>query len=92
MCVCFLGHIEGVNVLLKYGCDVNLKDADSRTTLYILALENKLKIVKYLLEHSNINVNIPDSEGRTALHVAAWQGHLEMVKLLITQGKQLHFL
>lgn len=76
-----------MNILLKYGCDVNLKDADSRTTLYILALENKMKIVKYLLEHSNINVNIPDSEGRTALHVAAWQGHLEMVKVLITQGK-----
>lgn len=82
----YVGHIECVNVLLKYGCDVNLKDADSRTTLYILALENKIKIVKYLLEHSNINVNIPDSEGRTALHVAAWQGHLEMVKVLITQG------
>lgn len=65
---------------------MNLKDADSRTTLYILALENKVKMVKYLLERSNINVNIPDSEGRTALHVASWQGHLEMVKLLISQG------
>lgn len=54
--------------------------------MYILALENKIKIVKYLLEHSNINVNIPDSEGRTALHVASWQGHIEMVKLLISQG------
>lgn len=83
----YVGHVDCINILLKYGCDVNLKDADSRTTLYILALENKIKIVKYLLEHSNINVNIPDSEGRTALHVASWQGHLEMVKLLISQGK-----
>lgn len=74
-------------MLLKYGCDVNLKDADSRTTLYILALENKLKIVRWLLEHSSINANIPDSEGRTALHVAAWQGHVDMVKVLITQGE-----
>lgn len=82
------GHIECVKILLKFGCDVNLKDADSRTTLYILALENKVKIVKFLLDHSNINVNIPDSEGRTALHVAAWQGHIEMVKLLISQGKR----
>lgn len=80
------GHIECIKTLLKFGCDVNLKDADSRTTLYILALENKVKIVKFLLDHSNINVNIPDSEGRTALHVAAWQGHIEMVKLLISQG------
>lgn len=81
------GHLDSVGVLLKYGCDVNLKDADSRTTLYILALENRIKIVKWLLEHSNISANIPDSEGRTALHVAAWQGHVDMVKVLITQGE-----
>ncbi|CAO1431229.1 unnamed protein product [Diamesa tonsa] len=80
------GHFECVQTMLKYGCDVNLKDADSRTTLYILALENKLNVVKFLLDYSNVNVNIPDSEGRTALHVSAWQGHQEMVKLLITVG------
>ncbi|XP_055627069.1 ankyrin repeat domain-containing protein 50 [Toxorhynchites rutilus septentrionalis] len=83
---CLEGHFECVQTLLKFGCDVNSKDADSRTTLYILALENKLKVVKFLLEYSNVDVNIPDSEGRTALHVASWQGHAEMVKLLITLG------
>lgn len=70
---CLESHFECIQTLLKYGCDVNLKDADSRTTLYILALENKLKVVKFLLDCSNVNVNIPDSEGRTALHVSAWQ-------------------
>lgn len=74
---------------MKFGCDVNCKDADSRTTLYILALENKLEIVKYLLDVTDIDVNIPDSEGRTALHVAAWQGHTDMVKLLVTLGMTL---
>ncbi|XP_038105893.1 uncharacterized protein LOC6033723 isoform X2 [Culex quinquefasciatus] len=83
---CLEGHFECVQTLLKYGCDVNSKDADSRTTLYILALENKLKVVKFLLEYSNVDVNVPDSEGRSALHVASWQGHAEMVKLLITLG------
>ncbi|XP_062563342.1 ankyrin repeat domain-containing protein 50 [Armigeres subalbatus] len=83
---CLEGHFECVQSLLKFGCDVNSKDADSRTTLYILALENKLKVVKFLLEYSNVDVNISDSEGRSALHVASWQGHAEMVKLLITLG------
>ncbi|XP_037910341.1 uncharacterized protein LOC119651072 isoform X2 [Hermetia illucens] len=83
---CLEGHIDCIQTLLKFGCDVNCKDADSRTTLYILALENKLEIVKYLLDVTDIDVNIPDSEGRTALHVAAWQGHTDMVKLLVTLG------
>ncbi|XP_067617175.1 ankyrin repeat domain-containing protein 50 [Eurosta solidaginis] len=83
---CLEGHLETLQYLLKFCCDVNSKDADSRTTLYILALENKLDIVKYLLEVTNVDVNIPDSEGRTALHVAAWQGHVEMVKMLMTMG------
>ncbi|XP_049530616.1 uncharacterized protein LOC125948509 isoform X3 [Anopheles darlingi] len=83
---CLEEHFECIQTLLKYGCDINSKDADSRTTLYILALDNKLKAVKFLLEYSNADVNIPDSEGRTALHVSAWQGHAEMVKLLITLG------
>lgn len=89
---CAEGHFDEsrakvVQTLIEYGCDVNIRDADSRTTLYLLALENRLKMVKYLLEFSNVDVNIPDSEGRTALHVAAWQGHAEMVKLLITGGQ-----
>lgn len=81
------GRVDCINTLIKYGCDVNLRDADGRPTLYILALENNVSIAKHLLEHSNVNVNLPDNEGRTPLHVAAWQGHLEMVKLLIAEGK-----
>lgn len=81
------GRVDCINTLIKYGCDVNLRDADGRPTLYILALENNVAIAKHLLEHSNVNVNLPDNEGRTPLHVAAWQGHLEMVKLLIAEGK-----
>lgn len=80
------GKIDCINTLIKYGADVNLRDADGRPTLYILALENNLKIAKHLLEHSNANVNLPDNEGRTPLHVASWQGHIEMVKLLIAEG------
>lgn len=82
----FSGNIECIDSLIKYGCDVNLRDADGRPTLYILALENNVGVAKFLLEHSNININLPDNEGRTPLHVASWQGHLEMVELLVAQG------
>lgn len=61
------GNIECIDTLIKYGCDVNLRDADGRPTLYILALENNIIVAKFLLEHSNINVNLPDNEGKKNL-------------------------
>lgn len=83
---CIEGNVDCIDSLIQFGCDVNLKDADGRPTLYILALDNNVGIVKHLLQHSNIDVNLPDNEGRTPLHVAAWQGHHDMVKMLIAEG------
>lgn len=83
---CIEGNVDCIDALIQFGCDVNLKDADGRPTLYILALDNNIAIVKHLLQHSNIDVNLPDNEGRTPLHVASWQGHHEMVKMLIAEG------
>jgi len=51
-----------VKILLSYNADVNAKDADGRSTLYILALENRLAMAKFLLEHANADVESRDSE------------------------------
>ncbi|XP_032676835.1 ankyrin repeat domain-containing protein 50 isoform X3 [Odontomachus brunneus] len=80
------GHYDTVRTLLFHNTDVNAKDADGRSTLYILALENRLTMARFLLEHANADVESRDSEGRTSLHVSAWQGHMEMVALLLTEG------
>ncbi|XP_076663580.1 uncharacterized protein LOC143366397 isoform X3 [Andrena cerasifolii] len=80
------GHYDTVKVLLTRNADVNAKDADGRSTLYILALENRLAMARFLLEHARADVESRDSEGRTPLHVSAWQGHVEMVALLLTEG------
>lgn len=74
-------------MLLEAGADVDTKDADGRTTLYVLALENRLPMTRFLLEQGRPDVESRDTEGRTALHVSAWQGHFEMVRLLLTLGR-----
>lgn len=56
------GDKEVVQILLDHGADVNAKDADSRTTLYILALENRLEMARYLIEHGGADVEARDSE------------------------------
>lgn len=56
------GHQEVVRILLYKGADVNTKDADSRTTLYILALENRVAMAKFLIDPGGADVESRDSE------------------------------
>lgn len=49
-------------MLLTHNADVNAKDADGRSTLYILALENRLAMARFLLEHARADVESRDSE------------------------------
>ncbi|BES94896.1 ankyrin repeat domain 50 [Nesidiocoris tenuis] len=80
------GHVNVVRSLLTFGANQNCQDADGRSTLYILALENRLQMAEFLIESGGCDVEVRDLEGRTALHVSAWQGHAEMVTLLLTVG------
>lgn len=72
-------------MLLECGANMNYKDADGRSGLYILALENKADMVQHLLEWG-AEVECTDLEGRTCLHVAAWQGHFKVTESLIKHG------
>lgn len=56
------GHYNTVKILLSRNADVNAKDADGRSTLYILALENRLAMARFLLEHANADIESRDSE------------------------------
>ena len=79
---CSESHREVAELLLAQGADINYRDADGRSTLYVLALENRLDTATFLLDHG-AHVEAADLEGRTPLHVAAWQGHFAMVMLLL---------
>lgn len=51
-----------MKILLSHNADANAKDADGRSTLYILALENRLAMARFLLEHANADIESRDSE------------------------------
>lgn len=55
-------HQEVVRGLLEHGADVNAQDADSRTTLYILALENRVAMAKFLIDPGGADIEARDSE------------------------------
>ncbi|KAH9630893.1 hypothetical protein HF086_014634 [Spodoptera exigua] len=74
------GHVGTVEALYARGADADALDADRRSTLYVLALDNRLAMAAHLLTHCR-------AHGRTPLHVSAWQGHTDMVNLLIKVGE-----
>lgn len=59
------GHIEVVRSLVEYGVDINKKDADGRSTLYVLALENHLAMAKFFIDPGGADVESTDSEVST---------------------------
>ena len=48
--------------LLSHGADVNMRDADGRSTLYVLALENRLAMARFLVEEGGADIESRDSE------------------------------
>lgn len=56
------GHYEAVRTLIERGADVNAIDADQRSTLYILALDNRVSMARYLMQKAGADVETRDSE------------------------------
>ncbi|XP_063545406.1 ankyrin repeat domain-containing protein 50 [Cydia strobilella] len=80
------GHFDTVRALYQRGADADALDADRRSALYVLALDNRLAMARFLLTECGARADTTDLEGRTPLHVSAWQGHVDMVNLLIKVG------
>lgn len=84
----YFGLDEIVDILLKIGHHLNLKDYWGNTLLSWVAKEGHLSVVQVLLEHSAIT-GLGDEFDRTPLLLAAYNGHLEVVEALIEQGASL---
>lgn len=74
------GHCEIVQSLLRHAADVNMRDADGRSTLYVLALENRLAMARFLLEEGGADIESRDSEVELALWL--YKSHSNVYKLL----------
>jgi ankyrin repeat protein len=72
-----------ISKLIKAGADVNVKNKDGATLLYIAAEKDHAVIVKQLLS-SGADVNIPDeTDGATPLLITSEKGHTDIVKQLL---------
>ncbi|CAB3386301.1 Hypothetical predicted protein [Cloeon dipterum] len=72
--------------LLKFGADINLKNADRGSLLHFCAYRNKLGSARFVLEKNKDLIASVNCSGMTALHVAAKWADLELCKFLVEQG------
>ncbi|KIW26057.1 uncharacterized protein PV07_09186 [Cladophialophora immunda] len=81
---CSCGHESTLKLLLQHGdYNVNSRDPQGQTPLYIAAKYRCRSIVQLLLAYPDIEVNARAADGRTALHVSVSMRHESIVKLLL---------
>jgi len=84
-----LGHVEVVTKLLNKNANLEIKNNNELTPVYLAAKEGQNHVVKELLEFYDVNKQ--NEEGETPLHIAARLGYVEVVKFLLEKkSKSIH--
>jgi len=79
------GNASMVELLIRYGADVNAVDREQRTPLQSAAWQGHESVVWLLLKHG-ASGDQPCSQGATPLSIAAQEGHDGVAKLLLASG------
>lgn len=85
---CQNGYLQLAELLLRYGADPNMEDADMHTPLHFAARNNQLNCAALLIKHGAI-VDAPDIAGWTPLRGAILCQHENMAALLQKHGARI---
>ncbi|XP_038075514.1 palmitoyltransferase ZDHHC17-like isoform X2 [Patiria miniata] len=80
------GAIDRLKELVENGLDVQEPDKENVTLLHWAAINNRLEIARYLINHGAVIDQLGGDLNSTPLHWATRQGHLPMVVLLMQYG------
>lgn len=85
--VCNGTHTD-MQLLISQGADVNKKDVDGNSLVYIAAIKGYLDVLKILVSHS-ANVEIGDVNGCKPIYAAVLHNQMNVVKYLVQVGANL---
>ena len=83
----YLGHINIISLLLKYGGDINQRSSDGRTALMWASFRNNSKAIEFLVEHGAL-IDLEDNKGWNAIDIAAIKMNYEAAISLKRRGLQ----
>jgi ankyrin repeat protein len=78
-----------VKCLLSSGADINLRDEDGRSLLFVASYHEHFDVIKYLLS-SGADINLRNKRGESPLFVASHRGHCAIVKCLLSSGADIN--
>ena len=71
--------------LKNEGNDVNVRDAEGRSGLWLAAFKGHLSVMEFLVSEG-AHVDDTEIDGTTALMIASFYGHLSVCEYLISQN------
>ena len=80
--------LELIDILIKYGADVDVVDQREEAPLHYATRCGNLDVVDALLEHDAMVDTDPSCRNRTPLHIAAACGHQEVAEILLEDGAE----
>lgn len=85
-----LGHQKGLELLLKFVADVNLKDSQGRTELAWAVEKGRLMTVETILNAQGVEVDCHDVHGQTPFLMAARLGKVDILTKLFDSGANIN--
>uniref|UniRef100_A0A182J119 RING-type E3 ubiquitin transferase n=1 Tax=Anopheles atroparvus TaxID=41427 RepID=A0A182J119_ANOAO len=76
------GHLEVIQVLLRYPADVEIEDKDGDRAVHHAAFGDEPSVMG-LLAKAGADLNARNKRRQTALHIAVNKGHFNVVKTLL---------
>jgi ankyrin repeat protein len=80
-----LNNLNEVKLLIRKGADIECRNPDGSTPLYLALVYGYDDIFKYLLT-MNANVNVTNNQGRSPLSIARERSNIDAVNALINAG------
>ncbi|XP_023215585.1 protein TANC2-like [Centruroides sculpturatus] len=85
---CTVGHRDIVELLIKHGTPINVKNKNGVSVMACAVSEGHLDIVQYLLNYIRPNEldKQVDEKSRTPLMIAASKGKIDIMDVLVSKG------